>query len=158
MTTKENLHQMIIQEFSKTVEMFNISPSDARLFTVLYLHNKPMTLDEMSTALGKSKTSVNTGIRNLSELALVKQVWKKGTRKDWYTTDQELYQKFMQTYIDKWVDQTANHKQTLYEIEQIFLEKQCSDDDRHVLEEKLSEMINFHKRIEQAFSKIKPKQ
>lgn len=159
MNLDEKIEHAIIHEFSKTVEMFDISPSESRLFTVLYLHDQPMTLDEMSTSLDKSKTTVNTGIRNLSELNLVKRVWKKGTRKDLYTTDQDLYQRFMHTYIDKWVDLTSTHKDSLAEIKQeLFLKQgQSPQDENHILAEKLSEMIAFHKLIEDAFSTIKPK-
>lgn len=155
MTANQTINQSIINEFSKTVEMFGVSPNEARIYTVVYLNEEPMTLDEMSYAVGKSKTSVNTGIRNLSELSLVKQVWKKGIRKDLYITDQDLYQRFMHCYVNKWINQTSIQKQMLENIK-AELAKNSSKEKNDKLDKKLTEMITFHKLIEEAFLQLKP--
>lgn len=156
----ENMQQLIINEFSKTIEMFDVSPSEARLFSILYIEDSPMTLDDMSETLGKSKTAVSTGIRNLLELNLVERVWKKGVRKDLYTTDSNLYRKFMSTYIHKWIDHTSSQEQSLDDVEKILVEEYKSDNlptnDTLQLEKKLAEIISFNDRIKRTFQAIKP--
>ena len=91
----EKINNLTINEVTKTITMFNLNPSEARLFATLYIHESPMTLDQLGEALGKSKTTVSSGIRTLLELNLVDRVWKKGVRKDLYKTDDNLFHKFI---------------------------------------------------------------
>ncbi|WP_067840202.1 GbsR/MarR family transcriptional regulator [Amphibacillus sediminis] len=141
----------LIHEFAKTVEMFDLSLVEARLFTILYLNHSPMSLDEMSQTVGKSKTSVNKAIRSLSELNLAKQVWKKGTRKDFYTANEDLYQRFMQTYLEKWINHTSMQKQILCQIKQ----RAKKQSQGKLIDDKIDEMVSFHSLIEKTFVKLK---
>ncbi|MCT2535564.1 transcriptional regulator [Aquibacillus koreensis] len=158
----ENIHNLIVSEFAKTVEMFDISPSEARLFAILYIEGTPMTLDQMSDALGKSKTVVSTGIRNLVDQNLVERVWRKGVRKDLYMADAHLYRKFMNTYIHKWIDATSRQKQSLKEIELMLKEdfhtnsNGAESKEIDTLYTRIKDMITFHQSIEHAFKEIKP--
>lgn len=79
-STTEKFTNKIIIEFAKTIELFGLTPAEARLFVYLYLQEEPQTLDEMGEALGKSKTSMSTSIRSLSDSNLVTRVWKKKRR------------------------------------------------------------------------------
>lgn len=150
MTLEQTITDELIHEFSKTIEMFDISPTDARLFTILYLNHRPMTLDEMSQVTGKSKTSVNTGIRNLFDLNLVKQVWKKGVRKNLYTADDDLYQRFMQTYLGRWMGHINLQKQTITQIREKANERSQGD----LIEDRIKKMIKFHSLIEETFKEM----
>ncbi|MBM7571450.1 GbsR/MarR family transcriptional regulator [Aquibacillus albus] len=154
----ENIHNQIITEFAKTVEMFDLSPGEARLFSILYLEGSPMTLDEMSEALGKSKTSISTGIRSLLDFNLVTRVWRKGVRKDLYMAEENLYKKFMSTFIQKWVESTKQHKHTLEEIESRLEENIKNGQVEGSIEEvkvRLKEMLVFHELIEESFREMK---
>ncbi|KGP90040.1 hypothetical protein N780_07390 [Pontibacillus chungwhensis BH030062] len=147
-----------ITEFSKTIEMFSLTPSEALLFSTLYIEGEPMTLDEMSEALAKSKTSMSTGIRSLLDLNLVERVWKKGVRKDLYTANSDLFNKFMSSYIHKWLDAANRQKHSLEETRLLLKKerKEIRTGEADHLEEKLNEMINFHCLISKAFSEIDP--
>ncbi|MUV36597.1 putative HTH-type transcriptional regulator [Lentibacillus sp. JNUCC-1] len=82
--TQETVSDQIIMEFAKTAELFGLTTLEARLFAYMYLEDRPLTLDEMSEAIGKSRTSMSNGVRGLLDLKLVTRVWKKGERKDLY--------------------------------------------------------------------------
>ncbi|UOR13208.1 GbsR/MarR family transcriptional regulator [Halobacillus amylolyticus] len=157
--TLEHLNTKVIQEFSKTLEMFGLSPGDARLFVTLYIHRTPMTLDEMSEALGKSKTSMSTGVRNLADQGLVERVWKKGFRKDLYKADENLYSKFMNTYIKKWL--TASHEQ-MVTLQSLDNQMEADSDEKErpyevaQLQKRVDDMIRFHRLISEAFKEIQP--
>ncbi|WP_138419779.1 GbsR/MarR family transcriptional regulator [Aquibacillus sediminis] len=156
----EEINNLIVTEFSKTAEMFGLSPSEARLFAILYLEGSAMTLDQMSEALGKSKTSISTGIRSLLELNLVERVWKKGVRKDLYMADENLYKKFMNSYIHKWLNATTRQEHSLLEIqdklnkESKFFKDDAKIDEASELYDKLKVMIAFHQLIEKSFKEI----
>ncbi|MFA1819075.1 GbsR/MarR family transcriptional regulator [Virgibacillus oceani] len=153
----EQITDKIMQEFSKTLEMFDLTSSEARLFAHLYISVKPLTLDEMAEALGKSKTSMSTNIRSLSDLNLVTRVWKKGERKDLYQANSQLFKAFMNAYIGKWLEAASHQKQSLKEIN-IFLEGHEADEistELTIIEERLEDIIEFHRRIESLFKEIK---
>jgi len=150
MTSEQTISDELIHEFSKTIEMFNISSFEARLFTILYLNHLPMTLDEMSQVTGKSKTSVNTSIRNLLDLNLAKQVWKKGVRKNLYMADEDLYQRFMQALLSKWTDHINQQKQTIEQIGEKTNKRAQGD----LIEDRIKEMINFHSLLEETFEEL----
>ncbi|MFC7063528.1 GbsR/MarR family transcriptional regulator [Halobacillus seohaensis] len=153
--TLENIQTNIIHEFSKTLEMFGLTPSDSRLFVALYLHDEPMTLEELSEALGKSKTSISTGIRSLSDQGLVERVWIKGVRKDLYQADEKLYKKFMTSYIQKWIDASHTQSASLHAIQNT-LPPSHEEPQSRFLQDRLDQMIGFNKEIMKAFKKIDP--
>ncbi|KGX86169.1 GbsR/MarR family transcriptional regulator [Pontibacillus marinus] len=147
-----------ITEFSKTLEMFSLNPSEARLFVTLYIEGKPMTLDEMSEALAKSKTSMSTGVRSLLDMNLVERVWKKGVRKDLYAANEDLFNKFMSSYVYRWLDAAERQKQSLEET-RVLLDKdefQVQTDQAEDLKDRLDDMIQFHCLISKAFEDIDP--
>lgn len=160
--TFEETHTKVIHEFSKTLEMFGLTPADARLFVTLYINKSPMTLDEMSEALGKSKTSMSTGIRALADQGLVERVWKKGFRKDLYRANENLYKNFMSSYIQKWQVAADDQEQSLRTIEDdlknqfqsISKEKKMKEADH--LYKRIEDMRNFHQMIAQAFNDLDP--
>ncbi|AXI08710.1 transcriptional regulator [Oceanobacillus zhaokaii] len=148
----------IIIEFSKTIEMFGLTTLEARLFIYLYLSEEALTLDEMSEALGKSKTSMSTNIRSLLELNLVTRVWKKGIRKDLYEANSQLFKAFMNTYLNRWIDATNQQLDGLEDIKQLSKtegENNPSIKDHKQLMNRLDNIISFHLQIEMLFNEMK---
>lgn len=154
----EAITNKIISDFAKTIEMFSLSSTDARLFAFLYLHEKPLTLDEMSEALGKSKTSMSTSIRSLLDSNLVTRVWRKGVRKDLYQANTQLFKSFMSTYINKWIDAANHQKDSLLEMHSNVksqLAKQQRNEELEAIENRLKQIIEFHKKVEKSFREMK---
>ncbi|QKY68511.1 GbsR/MarR family transcriptional regulator [Lentibacillus sp. CBA3610] len=148
-STTEDVTYKIISEFAKTLEMFGLSPLEARLFVYLYLQDQPKTLDDMSEALGKSKTSMSTSIRSLSDSSLVTLVWRKGVRKDLYEANNQLFKTFMNNYVNKWIDASIHQKESLQKLQQD-LENQGTEQPSELLNN-LNKIIDFHKQIESSF-------
>lgn len=146
-------------EFSKTIEMFGLTTLEARLFAYLYLSEDAMTLDEMSEALGKSKTSISTNIRSLAELNLVTRVWKKGVRKDLYEANSQLFKTFMTSYHRKWVDVARRQKSSLEEINNYYINQInhgiTQTEEQVCITKRLNEIIIFHDQIETLFKDLK---
>ncbi|MFD2042772.1 GbsR/MarR family transcriptional regulator [Ornithinibacillus salinisoli] len=154
----ENIQNNIMNEFAKTIEMFDLTPLEARLFAYLYLAEKPLTLDEMSEALGKSKTSMSKSIRSLSDMNLVTLVWKKGVRKDLYQANSQLFKLFMTSYINKWIDATNHRKDALHVIETDLQQQHgnhINDDELNNLTYQLNKIIDFNKKLDSFFRRVK---
>jgi DNA-binding transcriptional regulator GbsR (MarR family) len=50
----------------------------------LYLREEECSLDSICEGLGLSKAAVSTAVRQLETMGLLRQVWKKGDRKNYY--------------------------------------------------------------------------
>ena len=61
-----------------------LSQLQGRIFGILYLAERPLSLDEIAAALGQSKSNVSITIRGLVEWHLVRRIPLPGSRKDHY--------------------------------------------------------------------------
>ena len=62
-----------------------------QLYGLIYLSPKPLTLDDMATNLSISKGNVSINIRALERWNMVKHIWVKGDRKDYYEAETDFY-------------------------------------------------------------------
>src|SRR5699024_388730 len=139
-STTENITYEIILEFAKTIEMFGLTPLEARLFVYLYLQDQPKSLDDMSEALGKSKTSMSTSIRNLSDANLVTLVWRKGVRKDLYVANNQLFKSLINPLPKQRISATKQQKNALCKEQRLTNQKK-KDESADVLT-KLDELLD----------------
>lgn len=152
-TQLDEIHAEVISEFSKTLEMFSLNPSESQLFVTLYLSDRPMNLDEMKDVLGKSKTAMSNATRTLPDYNLIERVWKKGERKDLYKAKKDLYHKFMKSYVRRWLDAIDQQMNNLNTIEHK-LKGLDNTEDRDFIEGKIHEAIAFHASLEKVFEQI----
>lgn len=148
---KESMLYNAVNEFAKTIEMFNLSTADARLFAFLYLRKTPLTLDEMSDAFGKSKTSISTSARSLVDANLATLVWRKGERKDLYQANPNLYKSFMNASVTRWINFTCQQRKSLEKLRETLQEE---DHTNRSLEMTLNDIVQFHQNIEETFQKM----
>ena len=71
-----------------------------RIFALLYLHDGPMSLDEVTAELQQSKSNVSVQVRGLIEWQLVRQVRVAGSRKDHYEAATDLW-RVMQEILER---------------------------------------------------------
>ncbi len=72
-----------------------------QIYALLLLSSEPLSLDDIVTELGVSKGNVSVNIRVLEDYKLVKKVWVKGTRKDYYEANATLPTKVIKEFFDK---------------------------------------------------------
>ena len=69
-----------------------------QLYAMLFLSNEPLCLDDMAERLKISKGNASVNIRELEKLGVVRKVWVKGSRKDFYEAALDL-EKLIKTGI-----------------------------------------------------------
>ncbi|HNX82024.1 MAG TPA: hypothetical protein PKL77_07760 [Candidatus Omnitrophota bacterium] len=74
---------------------FGLNAFVVKLYGILYLNAKPLSLDEMAQALGASKGNVSLNIRELEKWGAAKKVWVKGSRKDYYEAELDIKKVFI---------------------------------------------------------------
>ncbi len=67
-----------------------LSKPACQLYALLFIKEKPLSLDAMAESLGISKGNVSVNIRALERWGAVKKVWKKGSRKDYYRAEEDI--------------------------------------------------------------------
>ncbi|OGQ08371.1 MAG: hypothetical protein A3G32_04010 [Deltaproteobacteria bacterium RIFCSPLOWO2_12_FULL_40_28] len=72
-----------------------------QIYALLYLSPEALSLDDIVTELGVSKGNVSINIRILEDYQLVKKVWVKGTRKDYYVAVAAVPSKIIQEFFEK---------------------------------------------------------
>ena len=90
----EMAQNKFMESIGKLAESFGLNKFMAQLYAVLYLSNKPLSLDELVEKLGASKGNVSLNIRELENWGAVKSVWVKGSRKDYYEAEPDIRRVF----------------------------------------------------------------
>lgn len=79
-----------IENIGKLCDSFGMNRFIAQLYAVLYLSDKPLSLDEIVERLKVSKGNVSVNIRLLENMGAVRNVWVKGSRKDFYEANLDI--------------------------------------------------------------------
>ncbi len=119
----EIARKRIVESIAQNIHLYGLPPSAGRQYGMMFFHDKPLTLDDMSEELGMSKTSMSTSVRALSEAKLVERVWEKGVRKDLYRASDDWYQSFIDMFSVKWRRSVTLHssaiRRSITELEQL---------------------------------------
>lgn len=86
----EMAQNKFIESVGRISDILGINRSVAQLYTFLYLAQKPLSLDEITEAVGASKGNVSINIRILEKWGAVRNIWIKGSRKDYYEAEQDI--------------------------------------------------------------------
>ncbi len=72
-------------------EFWGAGRHTGRLWAVLYLSERPMSMDELASAAGITKGHVSTNLRTLLRLRMVTKINRPGDRRDWYTAEPDIW-------------------------------------------------------------------
>ena len=80
----EKAHGRFINYICSVCDDFGLNRFVAQLYGVLYMSDRPLSLDELTETLEASKGNVSINIRELEKWGAVRKIWVKGSRKDYY--------------------------------------------------------------------------
>ncbi|ATW26226.1 GbsR/MarR family transcriptional regulator [Candidatus Formimonas warabiya] len=92
----DKARQIIINSLGEQIRLYGITPSNGRLFGILYFHEEPMTLDEMAQEMGMSKTAMSNVARSLIDVKMLDRVWTKGSRKHLYRARTDFFKNYLE--------------------------------------------------------------
>lgn len=78
-----------------------VSKVGGQIYALLFLARTPMSLDEIGNVLKLSKGNISVNIRMLEGFGLVRKVWVRGTRKDYYEAARDYPRKFLRDFFDR---------------------------------------------------------
>jgi DNA-binding transcriptional regulator GbsR (MarR family) len=79
-----------------------LPPIAGRIFALLLLSEEARSLDQLSDDLGVSKASTSTNARLLARFGLIEPVRRPGSRRDYYRTADDLFDRSMAVRLDRW--------------------------------------------------------
>jgi predicted transcriptional regulator len=83
-------------------EYDGLPPIAGRIFALLLLSEEARSLDQLSGELGVSKASASTNTRLLARFGLIEPVRRPGSRRDYYRTVDDLFERSMAVRLDRW--------------------------------------------------------
>ncbi len=86
----ENDQDLMLSKLNAICKKFGLNNIMAQLYALLYLSNKPLSLNDMMDRLKVSKGNISINIRELESWGAVRSVWVKGSRKDYYEANLDV--------------------------------------------------------------------
>lgn len=87
----DEIRHGVMEAVGRVTEFWGFSKIMGQLYGLLYLSPAPMTLDDMVRELSISKGNASINIRALQRWNMVKPVWVKGDRKDFYEAETDFW-------------------------------------------------------------------
>ena len=87
---KNTFNQEFIRITGELGAGLGLNRSIGQIYGLLYMSDKPLSLDTIATTLKMSKGSVSLNIRELEKWEAVKKIWVNGTRKDFYEANSDF--------------------------------------------------------------------
>ncbi|GEN54967.1 choline uptake/conversion transcriptional regulator CudC [Halobacillus faecis] len=100
--TIEHAKGLVIDSIAETMDLYGVTRSAGTLYGTMYFEDD-MTLDEMREKLGMSKPSMSTGVKKLQNYNIVKQTFRKGTRRQTFVAEKDFFNFFSNFFTKKWL-------------------------------------------------------
>lgn len=72
-----------------------------QIYALLFINDEPLSLDEIADLLQVSKSNISINIRLLEDYRLVRKVWIKGSRRDYYAAERTYPSKVIRDFLDR---------------------------------------------------------
>jgi DNA-binding transcriptional regulator GbsR (MarR family) len=146
MTNPEKIKKEIIQQFGEAYMAFGLNKLMGHIVALLIYSPEPLSLDEISIQLDRSKGPVSQIVHRLRERKLIRKVWApENNRKDYYEIEPEIFENAFRNNLELIKNNTRIAKY-LKEIA-IDLNKGGSD----ILHSRIEEMQLFYSLMEKNY-------
>lgn len=73
---------------------WGVNRSEAQIHALLFIHEDPLAADDIADTLGISRSNVSMSLKSLRNRDLAKTVQKMGERREFFTTNQDVWETF----------------------------------------------------------------
>ena len=93
MTTEEKLKKELLQNFGDAYKAFGLNKLMGYIVSLLLYSSSPLSLDDITKQLGRSKGPISQILRRLRDKNLVRKAWTlENHRKDYYEIEPEVFE------------------------------------------------------------------
>ncbi|MFO7870994.1 MAG: hypothetical protein R6V03_06130 [Kiritimatiellia bacterium] len=142
-----------VEEAGNTTQSIGLGRVVGQIYAYLYFSREPRNLADMQEALGISKGSASTGVRQLEQWGGARKVWVKGDRKDYYAAD-DWFGQIVKSAVTELVGRKmASYGSLLDEVEGRLAALEGSGDGKgEFVRERVKNLRRFQKRAEQVWA------
>lgn len=80
----------LVEAGGRTAQTFGVSRLLGQIYTLLYIREEPLSLDQIVEALSVSKASVSIACRQMQTFGAIRRVTQRGDRRDFYEAVQDF--------------------------------------------------------------------
>jgi len=147
MTSEANkILKCLIQDGGNLSQSLGFGRVLGQIYAFLYFSREPRNLAEMQDALGISKGSASTVVRQLEQWNAVQKVWIKGDRKDYYKANDWLGQIIRNALVDTAARRLTAYSDMLGEMERDI--EELADGEKEFLKERVGHLRKFQARAQ----------
>lgn len=140
----ELAHNEFIAGIGRMSSAFGLNRFVTQLYGLLYLSERPLSLDEMAEALGVSKGNVSINVRELEKWGAVRNIWVKGSRKDYYQAEGDL-KKFFLNKVKSSIQKRSGELTTMLED----FERTIESLNNGANKEKAQEIMHYKRKLKE---------
>ncbi|PCJ57607.1 MAG: hypothetical protein COA79_15285 [Planctomycetota bacterium] len=99
----KDIYEDFVSSFGKAAITMGHKRITGMVFSVLFLSNRPLSLDDITEELETSKATICGTVKELLKLEFIQKDWVKGSRKDYYIAEKSvniLIQKALKSMLD----------------------------------------------------------
>ena len=141
-----------IEDAGNTTQSFGLGRVIGQIYAYLYFSQQPRTLGDMQKALGISKGSASTGVRQLEQWEAVKRVWVRGDRKDYYEAIDWFGKILKNVAIDAVGKKLAASNSLLGEAEADLADDPEGDGEKEFIKDRIKQMRQFQKKLQSTWN------
>ncbi|HAY35242.1 MAG TPA: MarR family transcriptional regulator [Bacteroidetes bacterium] len=146
MTTEQKIQKEIIQRFGDAYKAFGLNKLMGHIVALLIFSPQPLSLDEITNLLGRSKGPISQIVRRLRERKLIRKAWApENNRKDYYEIEPEIFENAFRNNYELIKNNTRIAKQLQQTVQKVNKDKLTTAKVR------LDEMEAFYTLMEKHF-------
>lgn len=143
MTSEEKIKKELIQRFGDAYKAFGLSKLMGHIIALLLFSSEPLSLDEITKQLGRSKGPISQIVRRLRDKHLIRKVWMPGNnRKDFYEIEPEIFEHAFRNNLELIKNNTRIARQLKENV------KTAKKDSLQLIDKRMEEMERFYELME----------
>lgn len=147
MTTEEKIKKELIQRFGDAYKAFGLSKLMGHIIALLLFSPAPLSLDEITKQLGRSKGPISQIVRRLRDKRLIRKAWMpENNRKDYYEIEPEVFEHAFRNNLELIKNNTRIAKQLKEKV------KSAKNGSLHPIDQRMVEMEKFYLLMEIHFN------
>lgn len=142
--------EAFVVHFGEMGSRWGINRTVGQIYALLFVTDRPLNADEISTTLGISRSNVSMSLKELEAWQLVTLSRKPGDRREYYTTLGSVWDIFKAVAAER---RRREVEPTLSMLRQELLRTPASDEERHALA-RMREMYELAEQANQWFDEL----
>lgn len=130
------LIQSFVLHFGEMGSRWGINRTVGQIYALLYVSPTPLNAEDISEALGFSRSNVSMGLKELDSWKLTRMKHLPGDRRDYFTTPDDVWE-IVRTLVEE--RRKREIEPTLSMLRDVMLENPSSKEEKHA-QEKMREM------------------